>query len=87
MQFLAACSATGAIMAFVVQPSTAADQRRSRPMPNDQPVEQPKKPEQAPVEREPYIPRPPTREELEQIGREQALITDEWTGEQPQRDR
>jgi hypothetical protein len=43
--------------------------------------EQAQKPEQPPVEREPHIPRPPTREELEQIGREQALITDEWSGE------
>jgi hypothetical protein len=36
-----------------------------------------------PAEREPYIPKPPTREDVERISREQALITDEWTGEAP----
>lgn len=34
-------------------------------------------------EAEPHIPRPPTREELKPISEEQALITDEWTGEEP----
>ena len=34
---------------------------------------------------EPAIPKPPTREDLEQISREQALITDDWTGEGPER--
>ncbi|MEK0082910.1 hypothetical protein [Benzoatithermus flavus] len=51
-------------------------------MATNEPAEQAPKPERPPVEREPYIPRPPSREELEQISREQALITDEWTGEE-----
>lgn len=33
--------------------------------------------------RQPRIPRPPTREELDEISREQALITDEWGDERP----
>jgi hypothetical protein len=32
----------------------------------------------APVERQPHVPRPPTPEELDEISRDQALITDEW---------
>ncbi|UFN50432.1 hypothetical protein LPC08_07390 [Roseomonas sp. OT10] len=28
-----------------------------------------------------YIPRPPSPEALKEIGRQQALITDEWSGE------
>lgn len=51
-------------------------------MTQSDPTEEGRKPPQPPVEREPYIPRPPTKEELEQIGREQALITDEWAGEE-----
>ena len=39
---------------------------------------------EAPPEREPYIPRPPSREEVKQISEEQALITDEWGGEGPE---
>ena len=30
-----------------------------------------------------YIPKPPSRAELEQVSRDQALITDEWTGDEP----
>jgi hypothetical protein len=37
-----------------------------------------------PPEREPYIPRPPSPEEVKQISEEQALITDEWGGEGPE---
>jgi hypothetical protein len=29
----------------------------------------------------PRIPRPPSREELEEISNAQAMITDDWTGE------
>ena len=32
----------------------------------------------ASAERQPRIPRPPTREELDEISRDQALISDEW---------
>lgn len=48
-------------------------------MAKSEPAEQPRQP---PVEREPYIPRPPSRAAIEEISREQALITDEWTGEE-----
>lgn len=34
-------------------------------------------------QRDDGVPRPPSREDLERIGRDQALITDEWTGEPP----
>lgn len=34
-------------------------------------------------ERDLGVPKPPTREQLKQISEEQALITDEWTGEAP----
>jgi len=34
--------------------------------------------------REPDVPKPPSREDLEEISREQALITDDWTGEGPE---
>ncbi len=37
-----------------------------------------------PPEREPYIQRPPSPEEVKQISEEQALITDEWGGEGPE---
>ena len=37
-----------------------------------------------PPAREPVIPKPPSREDLEEISREQALITDDWTGEGPE---
>jgi hypothetical protein len=37
-----------------------------------------------PLGQQPYIPKPPTREDLERISQEQALITDEWTGEGPE---
>lgn len=33
--------------------------------------------------RQPRVPRPPTREELDEISRDQALITDEWGEEKP----
>lgn len=33
-----------------------------------------------------YIPRPPSAQELDEISKAQALITDEWTGETPQED-
>ena len=36
-----------------------------------------------PAEQEPYIPKPPTREQLKEISQDQALITDEWVGEEP----
>jgi len=42
------------------------------------------KPE-APQPRQGYIPRPPTPEEVEQISKDQALITDEWAGEPARR--
>ena len=30
------------------------------------------------AERKPYIPKPPSRADLDQVSQEQALITDEW---------
>jgi hypothetical protein len=39
-------------------------------------------PERTPSpEKTPGIPRPPSREELEEISDAQSLITDDWTGE------
>jgi hypothetical protein len=32
-----------------------------------------------------YIPRPPSKEDLDRLSEAQALITDEWTGEAPAR--
>lgn len=31
--------------------------------------------------REPGVPRPPSREEIKEISKQQELLTDEWTGE------
>lgn len=33
--------------------------------------------------RDTYIPRPPAKEEVDQVSREQGMISDEWTGEPP----
>jgi hypothetical protein len=38
---------------------------------------------QAPAEQEPYVPKPPTPKAVKEISRQQALITDEWTGNGP----
>jgi hypothetical protein len=51
-------------------------------MPTETIAEKPN-PEPAPTEQEPYIPKPPSPEAVEEISRQQALITDEWTGEGP----
>lgn len=34
-----------------------------------------------------YIPRPPEKSELDKVSEAQALITDEWAGEPPARDK
>ena len=34
-----------------------------------------------------YIPRPPEKSELDKVSEAQALITDEWTGEPPAKDK
>ena len=31
--------------------------------------------------RDTYMPKPPSKEEVDQVSREQAMISDEWTGE------
>jgi hypothetical protein len=31
--------------------------------------------------RDTYIPKPPSKEEVDQVSREQGMISDEWTGE------
>ncbi len=31
--------------------------------------------------RQTYMPKPPSKEEVDQVSREQAMISDEWTGE------
>ena len=49
------------------------------------PAETPASGRDQPPAREPPVPKPPSPEDLEQISREQALITDEWTGEGPER--
>lgn len=33
--------------------------------------------------RTPAVPKPPRREDVDQVSREQALITDEWAGDPP----
>ena len=48
---------------------------------DDNPPPQPTPPEPA-VPRE-YIPEPPSPEATREISRQQALITDEWSGEPP----
>ncbi|MBD0272883.1 MAG: hypothetical protein ICV73_13260 [Acetobacteraceae bacterium] len=30
-----------------------------------------------------YMPKPPSKEEVDQVSREQAMVTDEWTGDAP----
>ena len=35
----------------------------------------------APPPRDTYIPKPPSKEEVDQVSREQGMISDEWTGE------
>ena len=52
-------------------------------MPTEKSPEQGSEQEQVLPERDPDVPKPPTREQLRQISEEQALITDEWTGEAP----
>ncbi|MFT8243981.1 hypothetical protein [Roseomonas sp. BN140053] len=39
--------------------------------------------DEPPAEQEPTIPRPPSPEALDQISEEQAMITDEWSGDAP----
>lgn len=36
---------------------------------------------------ETYVPRPPSKSELNDVSKAQGLITDEWTGEPPAKDR
>ena len=33
--------------------------------------------------RDTYIPKPPSKEEVDRVSREQGMISDEWTGEPP----
>jgi hypothetical protein len=33
--------------------------------------------------RQTYIPKPPSKEEVDQVSREQGMIADDWTGEPP----
>ena len=35
----------------------------------------------APPPRQTYMPKPPSKEEVDQISREQGMIADDWTGE------
>ena len=37
----------------------------------------------APPPRQTYMPKPPSKEEVDQVSREQGMISDEWTGEPP----
>lgn len=39
--------------------------------------------EEPAIEPQVYIPKPPSPEEQKEISRQQALITDEWSGEEP----
>jgi hypothetical protein len=35
----------------------------------------------APPPRQTYMPKPPSKEEVDQVSREQGMIADDWTGE------
>ena len=48
-----------------------AGEKNDDAMPEDQPP------------RQTYMPKPPSKEEVEQVSREQAMVTDDWTGEPP----
>ena len=48
-----------------------AGEKNDDAMPEDQPP------------RQTYMPKPPSKEEVEQVSREQAMVTDDWTGELP----
>ena len=37
----------------------------------------------APPPRQTYMPKPPSKEEVDQVSREQGMISDEWTGAPP----
>lgn len=41
------------------------------------------KPTEPPAEQQVYIPKPPSPAETKEISEQQALITDEWSGEGP----
>ena len=41
------------------------------------------RPEPPASPRRTYIPKPPSEEEVDQVSREQAMVTDDWTGEPP----
>jgi hypothetical protein len=56
------------------------DRRKEEAGPEGQPEGQP---EARPGPRRGYIPKPPSQAELDQISRDQALITDEWAGDTP----
>jgi hypothetical protein len=43
----------------------------------------PPEPEEEVVEQQVYVPEPPSPKAIEEISRQQALITDEWSGEPP----
>jgi hypothetical protein len=43
----------------------------------------PSEPEEPAIEPQVYVPKPPSPEASEEISRQQALITDEWSGEPP----
>ena len=55
---------------FVALPADPTEEKK----PNTEP---------APTAQEPYIPKPPSPEALKEISRQQELITDEWTGDEP----
>ena len=39
------------------------------------------RPEPPQSPRQTYMPKPPSKEEVEQVSREQAMVADDWTGE------
>jgi hypothetical protein len=54
-----------------------------RDMTEDRRQDEAAPPEAEPGPRRGYIPHPPSQAELDQISRDQALITDEWAGDTP----
>lgn len=63
-----------------------SDELEKPAMSQDKPAAPGTEPEAPPAEPQVYIPKPPSPTDTKEISEQQALITDEWTGEEP-RDR
>jgi hypothetical protein len=52
-------------------------------MPADPTAQNKPDPEPTPTDQESSVPKPPSPEAMEELSRQQGLITDEWTGDGP----